>query len=323
MRPAQHGFQKRFSLNISADSAPHDEDQQTQAAAPFLVNIHSWMLESVCKQAQQRSLSGHAQTYHKVVKSAIEEFKAQHSGNIDAYWLAKLDFFKTDLLREASVNQRILQFLVHKSSAVDKACEMSRPSFNVLEYALALRQWRRDQQMHHGFYIMMKKHVWVMPEEKPRGQTKQKGSALPGNTETAPDEQLMGADVLKAAILTHPESNVKFSNAFATKWFRNRVSRAWLGVDKTRGAVDIALEELLTHGLVQKACAPDADALHPGEVEESAAVSAGKEKGQAKARGLGSRTVWYSKRPRAELEVDADATAERRRLRVKIDLFPA
>ena len=225
MRPAQHGFQKRFSFNISADGVPHDEDQQTKATTAFLLDIHSWMLESVCGQAQQRSLSGHAQTYHKVVKATIEEFKKEHLGKLDGYWLAKLDFFKTDILREASVSQRIIQFLVYKSSAVDKASEMSRASLNVLEYALALRQWRRDQHMHHGFYTMMHKHVWTMPEERPKAKNLKRVSAPPVDAQTELDP-LTGADVFKEVLLTHPQSNAKFSNASATKWVRNRVSKA-------------------------------------------------------------------------------------------------
>ena len=322
MRPAQHGFQKRFSLNISADGVPHDEDQQAGTTAPFLLDIHSWMLESICTQAQQRNLSGHAQTYHKVVKETIADFKAQHSGDLNEYWLAKLDFFKTDLLREASVNQRIIQFLVHKSSAVDKASEMSRTSFNVLEYALALRQWRRDQHMHHGFYTMIHKHVWTMPEERPKAKNLKKVNALPVDAQTEPD-QLMGADVLKEALLTHPQSNVKFSNASATKWVRNRVSKAWLAVDKQRSAVDTALQDLSAHGLIQKAPEPAADAQHPREIERSGEMSKGKAPEQGKARGMAAKTVWYTKRSRAELEVDTKATAERMRLRVKIDMFPA
>ena len=80
---------------------------------------------------------------------------------------------------------------------------------------------------------------------------------------------------------------------------------------------------MTAHGLVQKAEAPAADALHQAEVDNDEEILKGQASEKGKARGMAARTVWYNKRPRAELEVDTRATAERIRLRVKIDTFPA
>ena len=119
----------------------------------LLRKFFDWLFTDVDGRAQTKHLEGHAISAYRACIRAVDDFvdtdAAEESGR---YFKAKLQYADTDILRLASVAQRMCQFLnsyaKHCLGLPTATCE----EMDLFAFAYAAQGWLRQVHTHHGFY---------------------------------------------------------------------------------------------------------------------------------------------------------------------------
>lgn len=163
MRPAPHGFQKRFHVIYSPPQPLTDDDHNCASADSLLKRFHEFMFAEAMNTPQGVVYPDQcARTMYKACKQAVTEFVLSKACAVHENTKAKLGFFDSDLLRYANVRRRWALFLQRNSGA--NVPGQSRDGFNVYELCSAMHVWIRQVKIHHAYYRYWSAVTTAVPE---------------------------------------------------------------------------------------------------------------------------------------------------------------
>jgi hypothetical protein len=173
MRPAAHGFQKRFHVTFSPSNPPSDEDHLDGGAREFLKELHTYLFSNVANVTCKNVMGTHARTMYKAAKNAVKDFVEEKGNTLHGKTNAKLGFADSDIMRYCNTRMRIAQFccsLAENLTDGELDEERARNAFDVFELAMALHQWRRQVHIHHSYYRWWDLHSDdLMPDRQLKG----------------------------------------------------------------------------------------------------------------------------------------------------------
>lgn len=159
LKPATHGFQKRFWFAVTPKGLQHDDSAPVQSALTLVAKLHTWMFDHFFYHEEDSAqhkhvLDGYALHLYECCKKACEDFKAEHT-DLDQYVEAKIDFRHSDLLRASHIAMRKVQFL--HSIALGDSSRPPRTSPSIYEFCFALHNWRRQICLHFCYLQWMQR----------------------------------------------------------------------------------------------------------------------------------------------------------------------
>ena len=152
MRPQAAGFQKRFTFKVRGTDPPCFSHQPRKDSEQFLKDLHGWLLRHCVPKQCDMGLDVSARRIHHLILEEVESFKNGSARSLNTYFQDKLGFAACDLLREANVRRRLVQFACSNSRLPGDAAikENERQLVDIREYLLGVHQWLRDVEIHHG-----------------------------------------------------------------------------------------------------------------------------------------------------------------------------
>ena len=188
-------------------------------------------------------------TVQKAVAEWIEE-RARAPEKVSRWFLVKLNFAFSDVLRFASVNMRYAAYCGGLSAM--QPTEEQRVLINANEMAAGLRKWFRQLALHQGYYMYMKGNEAAVAKVPGRPE-----QALADELENAAPVRpakpaLAGLDAVKYEILTDPKlAGDSFETSFCRNVIKGRLPNR--GGEKLSENIHKACDELVQAGLLQPA----------------------------------------------------------------------
>jgi hypothetical protein len=257
LTPTAQGLHKRFAFGCVPEGWMPDESfsmypcAQSKAA---IQNIHSFLIKQALPHKSTISLDGFALAVYDAIAAGVTEFLQSPDGRRCNKWLRpKLLFFRSDLLRQASIVMRIAQGLTDEKPP-EGECQILRGAIRVEEILCALHRVRRQWHLHHALYRNLQA-TQAAPDASGPGALRR-----PDRGEGGADVEplLSHAQVLEMAVLTTPLPDEVFTlSALRTK-FRNKRHPAF----KANGGRTLALklsdaiQALKDRGLLMQVDAP-------------------------------------------------------------------
>ena len=141
MRPAAHGFQKRFHV-VHCPGVPNlVKDVSFADAVTFLTGLHSFAYEHTMTQTTVNCLDEYARSMYRGARRAVRDFVEKEKGRLNVRTSMRLEFCDSNILRYANVWMRVAQFCSTLSRNVPESLmeqERDRTHFSVFDVALAL-----------------------------------------------------------------------------------------------------------------------------------------------------------------------------------------
>lgn len=225
LRPAAHGFQKRFWHAFAPLGLRQDDTVPVQTAVDLIKKFHIWMFDQIFYEESAtrfHTLDGYALALYDACKTAREEFQREHAQELDSHMRAKLEFAHSDLLRAAHIAMRKAQFFEHLQQAASPNPTLVegppvRSSPNVYEFAVALHFWNRQLTVHFAYLRWMKETGNTLLHDMVSSKDPSGGVHNPVATLNA--ETLTGVDYFKNRILSDMPD--EFDTAQVRYRFRN------------------------------------------------------------------------------------------------------
>lgn len=107
--PSINGWQKRLSLAISARANAINEDRQTSTSAGVLQGCHDFQFKGPYQHSLHACPDGFALSILRTIGKAIRDWadsKVENGEIINRYFLTKIQFYGTDILRFAFAAMR-------------------------------------------------------------------------------------------------------------------------------------------------------------------------------------------------------------------------
>ena len=154
MRPAAHGSQRRYHFVISEDEPTGDTTQQTGASINFLVDLHSYLFQTVHERATRIYLDKYAKGMLVCIQKAVDQFLEEPplpgEDPLPEATKTKLGNMRRDLLKYACGKMRLSQFMC--DMVFPESGTTGRVAINFREFVMAVHTWVRQVQVHNGYY---------------------------------------------------------------------------------------------------------------------------------------------------------------------------
>ena len=306
------------------------------------MEFFEWMGQVASEDGRDHCFDGYAQTMLMAALEAIEEFLKSDGEGLNEYFVQKIRWADTDLARYANVFMRMRQFIAHKKAALaNPAAPVEAPgevAMDICDLAHALRAWRRQMHLWHGYFVFCEATWPASRGDGPRAPLVDPTSAL----------SLLDKLQRELASLPRPAEDDGFmESSKARKMLKNFFRRHKAECPRPpRDQIAHAIEALVQDRLFDRregrratasasenvgaaedagvaAAAGAAAAEPPSEAADEAGTNAAADARPAASQARGGWTVVrFRKRPWASILGDAGAEAAVVRLRLSPDAFP-
>lgn len=155
LRPNANGFQKRFSFAFSPDRNLWDQDVNDSMSMGLLQGIHDFQLKGPNGMPCHIHPDGYALSIFRTVLNTVSEWQDHQEAQevkLQKFFMVKLNFAFSDILRFAAVEMRKAQYLQAVSSLSNSARSWERIEINAFEMMAAVHKWLRQLSLHLAYY---------------------------------------------------------------------------------------------------------------------------------------------------------------------------
>ena len=228
-RPSPIGVSKRYHVCFM-ENALWEPNQKAHTSRDFIKSYHEWLCCVSLPTKRRVCLDNFSQSMWRKVQQAIDEFLRRRAGSLNTYFVQKLRYADSDVLKMGNVMMRMCQFNEHLAG---RAKPELRTKISLYELAHALHNWRRQMRLHNGFYRSV-------AEREPNGWGRLSSSLV------VPD--LTTSQLCQRVLLQDARCKGEVSTSSAREWMKHKLGAR--GVSDYAGELRTALETLEKEGVI-------------------------------------------------------------------------